>query len=122
MVTVNVMCPALVTKRWFKEGVGQQRYKALNAANERSTPLRRACKPMTRRWSGCRSRRTPPRDGGRLFRQGGAPFVAAKVSSGSLLESRLDLADLPFVLASTKVRIVSAARKDLLPSRRRPGH
>lgn len=41
-VRVNAVCPALITTRWFADGVGQEAYERIKAGFENRAPLRRA--------------------------------------------------------------------------------
>jgi len=44
-VRVNAVCPGLITTRWFVDGVGQEQYDKIKAANEQVTPLGQASSP-----------------------------------------------------------------------------
>jgi 3-oxoacyl-[acyl-carrier protein] reductase len=44
-VRVNAVCPGLITTRWFIDGIGQERYEKIKAANAQMTPLASACSP-----------------------------------------------------------------------------
>jgi 3-oxoacyl-[acyl-carrier protein] reductase len=44
-VRVNAVCPGLITTRWFVDGVGQEQYDKIKAANEQATPLGQASSP-----------------------------------------------------------------------------
>ena len=44
-IRVNAVCPALVTSRWFVEGMGQAAFEKVKASFEASVPLRRASSP-----------------------------------------------------------------------------
>lgn len=44
-IRVNAVCPALITSRWFVEGLGQDAYDKILANAERTTPLQRASTP-----------------------------------------------------------------------------
>jgi 3-oxoacyl-[acyl-carrier protein] reductase len=44
-IRVNAVCPALITSRWFIEGVGREGYEKVKATVEKATPLQRASTP-----------------------------------------------------------------------------
>ncbi len=44
-VRVNAVCPALITSRWFVDGMGQEAYEKIKAVSEATSPLQRASTP-----------------------------------------------------------------------------
>ena len=45
-IRVNAVCPALITSRWFVDGLGQEAFDKIKAASEKATPLQRASTPQ----------------------------------------------------------------------------
>ena len=45
-VRVNAVCPALITSRWFVDGMGQEGFEKMKAVTEKNTPLQRASTPQ----------------------------------------------------------------------------
>lgn len=44
-VRVNAVCPALITSRWFVDGMGQEAFEKIKAISEATSPLQRASTP-----------------------------------------------------------------------------
>ena len=44
-VRVNAVCPALITSRWFVDGMGQDAFEKIKAISEATSPLQRASTP-----------------------------------------------------------------------------
>ncbi len=44
-IRVNAVCPALITSRWFVDGLGQDAYERIKAAAEKAAPLQRSSTP-----------------------------------------------------------------------------